>query len=226
MKKKILIIGAHPDDEILGCGGTVARLVQEGCEAYTLLLGEGKVARYEKLDKATRLKEVNTLRKEAKMANDAIGVKKVYFSDFPDNSFDSVPLIDIIKTIEKIKIELRPDIVFTNYDKDLNIDHKITYQAVITATRPVQGESVKEVYAFEVLSSTEWSYPTTFSPDTFFDISQTIDTKLKAIRAYKSELRKYPHPRSAEGVEILAKNWGMKTGSHCAEAFKTIRVIK
>jgi len=226
MKKKILVVAAHPDDEILGCGGTVARMVREGCEAYTLLLGEGKVARYEKLDKATRLKEVGTLRKEAKKANDIIGVKKVYFLDFPDNNFDSVPLIDIIKSIEKIKNEVRPDIIFTNFGNDLNIDHKITFQAVITATRPVAGESVKEIYSFEVLSSTEWSYPVKFSPDTFFDISRTVDVKLKAIQSYKSELRQYPHPRSAEGVEVLAKNWGMKTGSHHAEAFKAVRVLR
>ncbi len=127
---------------------------------------------------------------------------------------------------EKIKLELKPDIIFTHYKNDLNIDHRITYQAVLTATRPMQNECVKEIYSFEILSSTEWNYPLSFSPDTFFDISDTLELKLKAMKAYKSELCKYPHPRSLEGIELNAKYHCMRVGKRYVEAFKSVRVLK
>jgi len=131
-----------------------------------------------------------------------------------------------VKVIENIKDKVKPDIIFTHYEKDLNIDHKITYQAVITATRPLPDETVKEIYSFEVLSSTEWNYPLSFSPDIFVDISDTLDLKLKAMGAYRSELQNYPHPRSLEGIRKNAEVWGMKVGLKYAEAFKVVRMIK
>jgi len=210
----------------LGCAGTVARLIQEGYEAFTLILGEGVVSRDEKRDRRKNAKKIIALRKEAKKANELLGVKKVFLLDFPDNSFDSVPLIDIVKAVEKVKNQIRPNIVFTHYEKDLNIDHQLVYRAVITATRPLPNEVVKEIYSFEVLSSTEWSYPSEFSADVFFDISQSIDTKLRAMKAYKSELREYPHPRSLEGVKLVSKNWAMKVGLYYAEAFKLVRAVR
>ena len=221
MLKKILIVAAHPDDEVLGCFGTVARLIKEGYEAYTLILGEGKTSRGD-IDK----NELKTLKDEIKKANQIIGIKKVFTQNFPDNRFDSVDLLDIVKVIEKVKNEIKPDIIFTHYEKDLNIDHQITYKAVITATRPMKGESVKEIYSFEILSSTEWNYPLSFSPDTYFDISKTIDLKLKAMKEYKSELCSFPHPRSLEGIKINGKYWGMRVGTEMVEAFKCIRTIK
>ena len=166
------------------------------------------------------------LNSEIKRANDIIGIKKCFVYDFPDNRFDSVDLLDIIKVISKIKEEIKPDIIFTHYENDLNIDHKITYQAVITATRPLENESVKEIYSFEILSSTEWQYPISFSPDVFFDIQDTIELKLNAMQCYKSELCLYPHPRSLEGIELNAKYNGMRVGKNYVEAFKSVRVIK
>jgi LmbE family N-acetylglucosaminyl deacetylase len=226
MKNKILIVSAHPDDEVLGCGGTVARLVKEGYQAYTLILGEGITSRDEKRDRAKRETEIQKLKDQAKKANKIIGVEEVFMYDFPDNRFDTVPLLDIVKVIEKIKNDIKPDIIFTHYGKDLNIDHQITYKAVITATRPVVGEPVKEIYSFEVPSSTEWNFPLSFSPDVFFDISETIDIKIKALEEYKTELREYPHPRSLEGIKINAQSWGLKIGVKYAEVFKCIRIIK
>lgn len=224
--KKILIVVAHPDDEVLGCFGTVARLVKEGYEAYTLILGEGKTSRDEKRIVDNKKNEIEILNSEIKKANDIIGIKKCFVYDFPDNRFDSVDLLDIIKVISKIKEEIKPDIIFTHYGNDLNIDHKITYQAVITATRPMENESVKEIYSFEILSSTEWQYPISFSPDVFFDIKDTIELKLSAMKCYKSELCEYPHPRSLEGIELNAKYNGMRVGKNYVEAFKSVRVIK
>ena len=226
MSKKILIVASHPDDEVLGCFGTVARLIKEGYEAYTLILGEGKTGRDDKRDIESKKEEIEILNGEIEKANSLIGVKKVFVESFPDNRFDSVDLLDIIKIISKVKEEIKPDIIFTHYDNDLNIDHQITYKAVITATRPMEDETVKEIYSFEILSSTEWNYPLSFSPDTYFDISSTIDLKLKAMNQYGSELCLYPHPRSLEGIELNAKYHGMRIGKRFVEAFKSIRIIK
>lgn len=226
MKKKILIVAAHPDDEVLGCFGTVARLIKEGHEAYTLILGEGKTSRDEQRMVENKKEEIEFLNIEIQKANDAIGIKKVFIENFPDNRFDSVDLLDIIKVISKVKEEVKPNIIFTHYENDLNIDHKITYQAVITATRPMKDECVKEIYSFEILSSTEWNYPLSFSPNTFFDISETIDLKINAMAAYASELCEYPHPRSLEGITLNAQYQGMRVGKNYVEAFKSIRVLK
>jgi len=226
MSKKILIVAAHPDDEVLGCFGTVARLIKEGYEAYTLILGEGKTSRDEQRVVEDRKEDIELLNSEILNANSTIGIKKIFIESFPDNRFDSIDLLDIIKVISKVKEEISPDIIFTHYENDLNIDHQITYKAVITATRPMESESVKEIYSFEILSSTEWNYPLSFVPDTFFDINDTIDLKLKAMSIYKSELCEYPHPRSLDGIELNAKYQGMRVGKRAVEAFKSIRVIK
>ena len=224
--KRILIIAAHPDDEILGCGGTIARLNKEGYESYSIILGEGITSRDNTRDRIKNESKIINLKEQANRANELLGIKKVFFFDFPDNRFDTVPFLDIVKIIEEVKNQIKPEIIFTHYEKDLNIDHQITYKVAITATRPVKEETVKEIYSFEIQSSTEWSYPLSFSPDVFFNISGTINIKLKALKEYKSELREYPHPRSLEGVELIAKNWGMKVGLSYAEAFKIVRVIK
>jgi len=224
--KTILIVAAHPDDEVLGCGGTIARLIKEGFEVYTLILGEGITSRDDMRDRKRREEEITELKGEAKEANKILGVKEVFFYDFPDNRFDTVPFLDIVKVIEKVKNSINPEIIFTHYEMDLNIDHQITYRAVITATRPLKEETVKEIYSFEIPSSTEWRYPLNFSPDVFFDISTTIDIKIKALEKYKTELKKYPHSRSLEGVKLIAKNWGIKVGLEYVEAFKVVRILK
>jgi len=218
--KKILIVVAHPDDEVLGCFGVVAKLIKQGYEAYTLILSGGKTSRGEVEE------ELEIVKKEAIKANKKIGIKEVFIENFPDNMFDSVALLEIVKKIEDIKNKILPDIIFTHYENDLNIDHKTTYKAVITATRPMKNECVKEIYSFEVLSSTEWNYPLSFSPDLFFDISDTINAKIEAMSCYKSELREFPHPRSLEAIKLNAKYWGMRVGKEYIEAFKTVRVIK
>ena len=226
MSKKILIVASHPDDEVLGCFGTVARLIKEGYEAYTLILGEGKTSRDEKRVVENKTDEIELLNTEIHKANKAIRIKKVFIESFPDNRFDSVDLLDIVKVISKVKEEIQPSIIFTHFENDLNIDHRITYQAVITATRPMKDECVKEIYSFEILSSTEWNYPISFSPDIYFDISNTIDLKIDAMKEYKSELCEYPHPRSLEGIELNAKYQGMRVGKKYVEAFKCVRVVR
>ena len=226
MSKKILIVAAHPDDEVLGCFGTVARLIKEGYEAYTLILGEGKTSRDEQRVVEDKKDEIDELHKEIYAANNTIGIKKVFIESFPDNRFDSVDLLDIIKVVSKVKEEVQPDIIFTHYEHDLNIDHQITYKAVITATRPMEDECVKEIYSFEILSSTEWNYPLTFSPDTYYDISETLDSKILSMKEYTSELCEYPHPRSLEGIALNAQYHGMHIGKKAVEAFISIRSIR
>lgn len=223
MNKKILIVAAHPDDEVLGCFATVAKLIKKGYEAYTLILSGGKTSRGE-VDK----KELELLQEEMKKANDLIGVKKVFCADFPDNAFDSVALLEIVKEIEKIKQEIKPEIIFTHHIGDMNIDHQITHQAVLTATRPMQDECVKTIYSMEVPSSTEWnsfSVQNAFIPNVFFEVEETIDLKIKAMAEYKSELKNYPHPRSLQHLKELAKVNGTKFGLNYSENFMLIRGI-
>lgn len=223
--KKILIIAAHPDDEILGCGGTALRLAKEGNEIYTMILGEGITSRDDVRNSEIHKNELSSLRSDLESANKVIGAKDVFVETFPDNRFDSVPLLDIVKSIEKIKNKIKPDMVFTHFANDMNIDHTITNRAVLTATRPMVDETVKTIYAFEVLSSTEWNFPLSFNPDTFFDISDFIEGKKEAMSLYKNEIREFPHPRSVKGIELNSAYWGMRVGLNFAEAFVTLRNI-
>lgn len=223
---KILVVAAHPDDEVLGCGGTVARFVAEGATVRILVLGEGVTSRDESRNRQKRSKELSGLQGQLRAACAVIGVKGVSTHDFPDNRFDTVPFLDIVKTVEKVKEKVRPDIVFTHYMDDLNIDHRITYDAVMTAVRPLPNETVKEVYSFEILSSTGWRYRAPFAANVFFDISKTLGAKIRAMEQYKGELRDYPHPRSKEGIETSARYWGMMSGARFAEAFQVVRLVK
>lgn len=226
--ENILVVAAHPDDEVLGCGGTMARLAAEGNSVYTLILGEGVTSRDSRRMRAKREKDIAELKKQSKKAGKVLGVKKTFSFDLPDNRFDTVALLDIVKTIEKIKKETDPDIVFTHHKGDLNYDHCITFRAVMTAFRPMQGERARAIYSFEVPSSTEWSAPSAdsyFMPNHFVDISKTLAKKIKAFSEYENESRAFPHPRSVEAIELYAKRWGTAAGLGSAEAFQVIRQI-
>jgi LmbE family N-acetylglucosaminyl deacetylase len=224
---KVLVIAAHPDDEILGVGGTVAKHVSNGDECFAIILGEGMTSRYDNRNQADSLK-VEELHKDTFEAAKAIGYKNVYLENLPDNRFDTVNLLDIIKVIEKYIDAIKPDIIYTHHSGDLNIDHRKTYEAVLTATRPIEKDCVKEIYCFETVSSTEWNfeYLNPFKPNYFVDIAQNLDLKLQAMNFYKSELRQFPHPRSIENLEASAKKWGSVIGVKYAEAFEVIRIIK
>jgi LmbE family N-acetylglucosaminyl deacetylase len=224
----ILIIAAHPDDEVLGCGGTIARHTLQGDEVYCLLLGEGVTSRYSQPGKAVE-EQLKQLKLEAEQAARILGIKKVFFRNLPDNRFDTVPLLEIVKGIEEVKSEVHPDIIYTHHPGDLNIDHQLTFRAVLTACRPMKDETVKEIYSFEVPSSTEWNSPdigTYFIPNVFVDVTETFDQKLAALKAYKTESRDYPHPRSPKAVKIFASRWGITVGMELVEAFKLVRLLK
>jgi len=227
--KTVLVVVAHPDDEILACGATIASLVKKGYQCYTLILGEGKTSRLDYRDKFTVIDELDELSIEIQEANKIIGIKKVFTKKFPDNRFDSVDLIDIVKEIEKVKELVKPEIIFTHHIGDMNIDHQITHQAVLTATRPMRDEYVKKIYSCEVPSATEWnsySNETIFIPNTFIDVSETIDIKIEAMSRYTSELREFPHPRSLEYIKKLANISGAKVGLDYCENFRLVRSIE
>lgn len=224
--KKVLIIAAHPDDEILGCGGTIARLAKEQNQVFLLILGEGITARDKDRDLLKREKEIQELKQQTVRAGEIIGLTRNFSYDFPDNRFDSVPLLDIVKAIEEIKSEVKPEIVYTHYWGDLNIDHRISYEATLIAFRPNTENEAKQIYSFMVPSSTECSYPNLFNPNIFVDISKTLEAKIKAFSCYTNELRESPHPRSEEALRVLAKHWGSVSGLGLAEAFSAVRIIK
>ena len=225
----ILIVAAHPDDEILGVGGTVARHVENGDEVYALILGEGQTSRFDKREDAgTEI--VGRLHDDTRQAAKVLGIRQVFFEDFPDNRFDSVALLEIVKAVEHRVRELAPQIIYTHHGGDLNVDHQRTSQAVLTATRPMKGQSVKEIYAFETVSSTEWNFAygdAQFAPNVFVKLTkEQFVKKVRAMEAYKTELCQYPHPRSLEMLEAVARRWGGVCGGSYVEAFEAVRILR
>lgn len=225
---KILVVAAHPDDETLGCGGSIARLAKEGAEVHILLLGEGMSSRYPRRSEAD-WKRLRRLKEDARFASRLLGARSVRFEDLPDNRFDELPLLEIVKRVEKTLEELHPEILFTHHPGDLNVDHRLTFQAVLTATRPVNGCLAKEIYAFEVPSSTEWAFQQlepVFKPNVFIDVSSSIETKIRAMKRYRSESRAFPHPRSPAALRAISRRWGSVVGIHDAEAFELVRALR
>jgi len=223
----VLVVAAHPDDEVLGCGGTVARLTQEGHDVYIAILGEGITSRYEKRDQADR-EVINNLRGGCQQVSEFLGAKELFFYDLPDNRFDTLPLLDVVKIIENLVNRIKPQVIYTHHRGDLNIDHTITQRAVLTATRPVAGCPIKKIYEFEVPSSTEWSFgqvQNAFQPNVFVDITETLETKIKAMAVYESETRSFPHPRSFEAIRNNARRWGSMVGLKASEAFVLVRDV-
>lgn len=222
--RRILIIVAHPDDEVLGCGGTIAKHSDLGDLVNVIFLADGVNSRSD-----AGLIELEIRKTNAKAACKILGVNHISFGQFPDNKLDTLPLIEIVKYIETALTEFNPDIIYTHSALDLNIDHQIVNRAVITATRPQGNSSIKTILSFEILSSTEWFFSElmpAFKPNWFEDISKTLDRKIEAIEAYRGELRDWPHPRSIEGIKHLAGFRGATIGVNAAEAFMLLRHIK
>ncbi len=226
-QKKVLVIAAHPDDEVLGCGGTMARLAKEGHEVYIAILGEGITSRYQQREQADQAL-IEALHARSQQVAEMLGAKEWFLYSLPDNRFDTVPLLDVIKIIESLIKRLQPQVIYTHHSGDLNVDHVVLHRAVLTATRPMAGHPVREIYTFQVPSSTEWAFGQfrpAFSPNVFVDISATLETKIQGMEIYESEARAFPHPRSPEALRAIARQWGSVVGLNAAETFEIVRMI-
>lgn len=223
---KVGVVAAHPDDEVLGCAGTIAAASRRH-EVHILILGEGIGSRHARRTAQVE-RALKQLQREARAAADEVGARSVRFSSLPDNRFDGMPLLDVVKQVEAWLDAVKPAILYTHHPGDLNVDHGVTFRAVLTATRPVPGSHVKDLYAFEVPSSTEWAFQRcgpVFRPNVFVDISKTVGAKVRALERYTGEIRQFPHPRSAEGIRVIARRWGSVVGVEFAEAFELIRSV-
>ncbi len=221
----ILVVAAHPDDEILGCGGSVHKWVQSGAEVHALIMAEGLTAREERREDVS-VQRLNALREDARRAAKLIGYQSISFERFPDNRMDSVDLLDVIHVVSQYMDRIRPAVVLTHHHSDLNVDHRVCFQAALTACRPLPECSARTLLTFETPSATEWNFPyykNTFSPNVFVDISEAVETKIAAMSCYKTESRTAPHPRSASSLYAIARRWGSVVSCDYAEAFELIR---
>lgn len=224
-----MIVAAHPDDELIGLGATMHKLIKEqGVVVHAVILGEGITSRSDTRDTEKWKEVLEAHHANMNAAGAHIGFSSIHSYNFSDNRFDSHALLDIVKVVEKEKELFKPDIIFTHNAGDLNVDHRYTFQAVITATRPMSCESVKAVICFETNSATEWQYsnhPENFHPNLFIEINEEdLQAKIDALAEYKFEIRDYPHPRSSKALRVLAEYRGYTSGYDMAEAFEIVRM--
>lgn len=224
----VLVVAAHPDDEVLGCGGTIARHAEEGDEVHVLIVAEGATSRYKQDNDQTFDDELSLLSNAAHVAGQILGAKSVELLSLPDNRLDSLDRLCLIKKIEEYVNYFKPGVVYVHHSGDVNIDHRRLHEAVVTACRPVPNQSVRRLLSFEVASSTEWQPPSsaiTFQPTYFVDISRQWLKKKDALNAYADEMRPWPHARSVEALEHLSRWRGAQIGVEAAEAFCLLREL-
>jgi LmbE family N-acetylglucosaminyl deacetylase len=209
-----MVVAAHPDDEVLGCGGTIARHVSAGDDVHVLILAEGAVGRRG----ATRA-DAEELRAAARQANELLGVRSVTLHDYPGQRMDSLDRLDVTQLIESHLEKNAPAVVYAHFWGDVNADHVVAGECTIAACRPVPQTSVQRLLFFEVASSTEWAPKSAFQPNWFIDVTATFDRKMQALQEYELELRAFPHPRSEEAIRYLAGWRGATAGLPFAEAF-------
>ena len=227
---RTLVVAAHPDDEILGCGGTIAKLASRGEEIAVLFVAEGESARFrcDQLESAFVKQKIEERNSNAVKALGAVGVRSanVTFLNFPCCRLDQIPIIEVTKKIEEAISFFNPSCIFCNAANDTNIDHRVVFNATLAAARPLKSRSLRSIYCFEVLSSTEWNTTRPFRPTHFECITNFIDQKIEAMRIYGQELMDFPHSRSEQGIKALASYRGMQVGVKAAEGFELIRRLK
>lgn len=222
--RNVLVVAAHPDDEVLGCGGTIAAHAMAGDNVSVVVVAEGAMSR-DDADAA----EVSELWACAREVGVLLGAASVETLGLPDNRLDAMDRLDLVKAVERVVERVRPDIVYTHHAGDVNIDHRRLHEAVVTACRPVPEACVRTILAFEVASSTEWqssSGAAPFEPDWFVDVTRTLDIKMAALEVYETEMREWPHARSLKAAEHLARWRGATVGTEAAEAFMLVRHIE
>ena len=226
--KKILVFAAHPDDEMLGCGATLLKFRKKGYKIKTFFFGDGEGSR--KIDKKKLKKLIIEREKQAIIVSKKGKFEKPEFKRFPDNKLDTVSMLEIVQFVEKQILINRPEIIFTHFENDLNIDHQIVFKAVMTATRPMTKSFVKKIISFEVPSSTDFNFTNNrakiFNPNLYININSTIEDKIKLLKIYKKEIKKWPHSRSLKSINNLAMYRGSQVGIKFAEAFTLIRELQ
>ena len=228
MADSVLVVAAHPDDEVLGCGGTIARHADAGDQVQVLIVAEGATSRQEQRNRNQASDELSALAHAAQKVGTILGAKEVELLNLPDNRLDSLDRLDLIKRIEECIAHHQPQVVYVHHAGDVNIDHRRLHEAVVTACRPTPGQLVRRLLSFEVASSTEWQPPGSappFQPNWFVDISSQWPRKREALEAYASEMRPWPHARSIEALEHLARWRGAQVGVEAAEAFCLLRQL-
>ena len=224
--RSVLVVAAHPDDEVLGCGGVLASHAAKGDSIHVLICAEGATSRDSLRDPKARKPQLAALKAAASRAASILGTETPSMLGLPDNRLDSLPLLDIIKSVEAVVEAVAPEIVYTHHAGDLNVDHRIVHQAVVTACRPLPGSPVRAIYAFETLSSTEWQTSgDRFQPQRWVDIKSFLPCKRRALEAYAAEMRPFPHARSFDAVEALARLRGASVGLEAAECFMVVREV-
>lgn len=224
--KKVLVIAAHPDDEVLGMGGTIVKLVKEGCVVDVLIVTDGSSSQYRDSDHLAEIIEAKKL--ETRNCADVLGVRDIYYGGLPDMKLDCTPHVDVNQAIEKVIDKIQPDTVFTHFWGDVNMDHQNVYKSTLVTVRPVLRQVVRELYCYRVPSSTEWTpnkADTMFMPNYFVDIEQYAEQKYKAFACYSTELRDYPHPRSVQYLRETDKAAGLRVGMLAAEEFVMLRKL-
>ena len=224
--KRVLVIAAHPDDEVLGVGGTVVKLTAQGVECHLLIVTDGSSAQYRDMDDLQAIIDAKKI--ETNNCANILGFKSIHYGELPDMRLDVTPHIQINQVIEKVINEIQPDTVFTHFWGDVNCDHQNVYKSTLVAVRPVMGQVVKELYCYRVPSSTEWTpnkADTMFMPNCFVDIEPYAEQKYKAFACYSTELREYPHPRSVQYLRENDKVVGLRVGLLAAEEFVLLRKL-
>lgn len=228
MSGSVVVVAAHPDDEVLGCGGTLARFAGEGRAVHVLILADGESSRPRPTGVPAGDHRVQARAAAAERACAILGCASVDVLSLPDNRLDSIDLLDVVQRIETVIMRHGPTTVLTHHSGDVNIDHRVAHDAVVAACRPQGARSVDELLFFETPSSTEWRPPGSaehFAPNWFVEISGSLAKKLAALGAYRGEMRDFPHPRSEKAVEALAHWRGATAGVEAAEAFVLGRKI-
>ncbi len=222
---KVLVFAPHADDEVLGCGGVMAKFADEGAEVHVCVVTSG----YPPIVDDTEARKngwPSILFPEAVAAKEVLGVKEYHFLEFPAVFLETVSRYELNGKIKDIVESIKPDVVYMPHFGDMQKDHAITAEAVMVAVRPVGGNIVSRAYAYETLSETEWNTPharNSFVPNSFVDISRQLERKCRAMSCYKSQLVAFPHPRSLQAIKALAQYRGSTCGKTAAEAFMLIR---
>jgi N-acetylglucosamine malate deacetylase 1 len=216
---RVLVISAHPDDETIGAGGTLARHVAYGDDVYWCVVTQAYPPQWSEAVIAEAARQVNEVQH-------VLGFRQVFRLGFPTVKLNTVPYIDLSSALQRVIDDVRPEVVYTLSADDINLDHRIVYNSTLVAARPLPGSSIKRLLCYEIAPTARFGLPAGshgFVANVFVDIADYLDRKLEAMACYKTELHEFPHPRSLQGLRLLAEERGLSVGLRAAECFQLIR---